>query len=769
MLEIVNSKGERFGLPSSTKIKIIRESPLFSDNIVVGAFSFPFSLPDDPQTRKLLKFPHQLNSRGDFRFSDISLLDNGVPVIQNGQMVVRRTDGKRISVHLSEITASDKEFFSTKLKELDFGDSIDLDPSGVGGNNIRNASLSDHWTVPTASWPDHRYFTFPFYNDKFHNDHAGFGGDIGNDYVETDPAPEFRMKTDGQDRTPPYSHALYWIAPAVFVMTVLQAIADTIGYDLKGNVLEDPEFMTLGLFANRSINYMEDDNNVPKNYYNNLPRYLNFKHFVPDWSVSDLLYELRFWFGIKTDVDPIKKRFTFDFIGKRLNEASYIDLTNRTDLRYSTKERIPYSTELAILKLDEDLVHATQIKDLDKLELVDDVETVADLPAVSLRLGMTSYVKSIGQYYSVEYVDGTLTWVFYSYKWESLVIGEGTNPEVSKASTAPMTRDETRGDLMPIMRIPGNANGFGLGDSGAVPRFLFYRGLNALAATMHPYASSDEYDYDGTVKFNYSLSLTGDNGLKEKFLKEWLSIKAGLKPVKRKIALTRNQVRSLDLSSKIWIDGNLYLIKKFEAELPLKELADFELLRPGSDLTIVKDPERQFFFFLEATETGVCNGILGCTDGADIHWGGITNIKHLNQDGAVSKDYLLEVGTKFIMFWAYKLADFTEISFLSEKLEGAIPDFSYMENLSKVDLSTNNLTTWNGGDIPISMVDFRVHNNALDQTAVDGILFAVEENISLRGTFGWLYLHQGTNATPSAAGLLAKAAIQAQGWAVNTN
>ena len=62
-------------------------------------------------------------------------------------------------------------------------------------------------------------------------------------------------------------------------------------------------------------------------------------------------------------------------------------------------------------------------------------------------------------------------------------------------------------------------------------------------------------------------------------------------------------------------------------------------------------------------------------------------------------------------------------------------------------------------------------NNALSQATVDHILakFVAASPASTNGQYTTLYLNNGSNATPSAAGLASKAILVSRGWTVNHN
>jgi len=87
-------------------------------------------------------------------------------------------------------------------------------------------------------------------------------------------------------------------------------------------------------------------------------------------------------------------------------------------------------------------------------------------------------------------------------------------------------------------------------------------------------------------------------------------------------------------------------------------------------------------------------------------------------------------------------------------------------NLERLWSHSNNHDGWLGGTIPPATTDIQLDDNDLDESAVNGILIAVEANGTSNGT---LYLDGGTNAVPTGAGLTAYNALAARGWDVRVN
>jgi hypothetical protein len=62
----IKINNEWLDLPGNLSIKMVEKSPLFSNTLIEGSFSFPFSLPETDTNKKLLKFPERLNNTENF-------------------------------------------------------------------------------------------------------------------------------------------------------------------------------------------------------------------------------------------------------------------------------------------------------------------------------------------------------------------------------------------------------------------------------------------------------------------------------------------------------------------------------------------------------------------------------------------------------------------------------------------------------------------------------------------------------------------------------
>ena len=103
----------------------------------------------------------------------------------------------------------------------------------------------------------------------------------------------------------------------------------------------------------------------------------------------------------------------------------------------------------------------------------------------------------------------------------------------------------------------------------------------------------------------------------------------------------------------------------------------------------------------------------------------------------------------------------------SNSLTGSIPSLSSNTALTTFYCYSNSLTGYAGGGVSATLGDWRANSNSLTQSAVDEIL---SDTVAAGRSSGTrvLYLHQGANSAPSAAGYADKTTLQGRGWTVNT-
>lgn len=115
------------------------------------------------------------------------------------------------------------------------------------------------------------------------------------------------------------------------------------------------------------------------------------------------------------------------------------------------------------------------------------------------------------------------------------------------------------------------------------------------------------------------------------------------------------------------------------------------------------------------------------------------------------------------------LVALTSMNIRTNQLSGNIPNLGANVALTQIFGYTNKFTgVAPGFAVPPSLGDFEFNDNLLTQAAVDAILAAFVLAGKAAGT-RILNIGGTGNAAPSATGLVAKAALAANGWTVTTN
>ena len=125
-------------------------------------------------------------------------------------------------------------------------------------------------------------------------------------------------------------------------------------------------------------------------------------------------------------------------------------------------------------------------------------------------------------------------------------------------------------------------------------------------------------------------------------------------------------------------------------------------------------------------------------------------------------------GTYTVRWFTTTPANLQTFNGSGNQLAGTIPSFAASTGLVTLRLDNNSFTAYTSGAIALTCTTWRADINALPQASVDAALADMATNIGLRPVGGTMDLSGGTNAAPSAAGLVNKAIIAARPWTCTT-
>lgn len=143
------------------------------------------------------------------------------------------------------------------------------------------------------------------------------------------------------------------MVPFFYVVNLLELIADDLGFELKGNVLQDEEIRRLVLFNTQCLNGFVGDqlNIVPANVE------IDYSRHLPDMGVIDLIKEFALFFNLQVSIEDNGNTLVFN---KRNN---FLLRSPQTILRHQTLKMYQQFREtrgynLSQDYLDDDLVLA---------------------------------------------------------------------------------------------------------------------------------------------------------------------------------------------------------------------------------------------------------------------------------------------------------------------------------------------------------------------------------------------------------------------------
>lgn len=560
---------QEIDLLPNTSIQLELNNPLFDaeNDIIKGSFSMPFTIPLTARNRIVFSFPDVIDNVQNLLRDFPCFIESDGETIQ-GVLKLRNIDGKKINVNLTVgISAIGKSLQERKIYSFDFG--------GLRVMGTSNEELVDHMNLKSMYPDDSEYIFAPIKNpvvtgESDWDDH--FKEYIINDFVNS----SFVLRPGGSIERP------RGVCPFPKLRYVLLQIMQELGIQVEESFF-DAEMSRLFLISNagleRIIVYAVEDQ--PTRYDTTYAFQFRIGDLLPDLTVIELLRKLALTFGLAIQV-TLNNKLILGKLNDIIASDDYIDVSHLTssvpNIEITEKELYNF-----IYKLDgDDSEPGEKIKDFADLIFMPDVATYVQLISLpDAKHNHLRYVKEIKQYYVFLVEFGNIAWKFYCDDYGPIRNGEGTD---ITQGIAPVIVQRTpfngEGLLLPTLKLKRYLPDFGLIYRSPELRLLFYRGLQSYQTVnkLYPLLTDEIYNTKGEIVGNYSLRLGGEHGTYENFLKSWYQVKGRLRPVKKKIAWSMLDIANLDMSKKLNIDGDRYLIRKVSLTLPIRKPVDVDLV-----------------------------------------------------------------------------------------------------------------------------------------------------------------------------------------------
>jgi hypothetical protein len=604
---------EYIDLIPGTQIQRERESPVFltqSDDGkdgIPGEVSYPFSIPLTDKNLRLLKQPDSLPQAKELEHEII--LENSGMQLSAGKLIIESIDGHLVKNNVGRaegyILSNVSEFWSRvrdkKLSELSLGGNRTFTWSGY------STVVSGFWKHVHDSWAhtdsdDGDYVFFPVYCKDWEEEGAG---KWMNGWAEYAGVIEMARNEN-----------LNSLVPHPYLVYVIKQVFLEHGYEVEGDILDDPDFKQLCLISYRACHWADETLDVGgfpivvkvASPLASITIRLN-EHVPPETTIGEFLVELQKFLPITFIINDTQRRCRIvrsdliQGVGAKNRNQSFnpnftlsFDKIDRSQVKVVGFERT-FDDELPLTV------------DLDEYNYQGVANSLPDLPTpTSANADHVYFVKTINAYvinYKLAVAGPIIT-----YSWQILADNQGSyeRDDQTEALTVNMTplgmqyREMLNGATLgsqkgyfPATTRKGNwyrpyilAPEYRVSTPWGM-RVMFYRGARIFNQGQNlPFATNHIYNINShaTAQTSYtavgglSLSYVADGyGLYEKLWKNWLPILEGAEKIKGTLYLKLHEYLQFDWDNAILIDNTPYLLKKITEILPYNGKIDIEAVR----------------------------------------------------------------------------------------------------------------------------------------------------------------------------------------------
>lgn len=300
--------------------------------------------------------------------------------------------------------------------------------------------------------------------------------------------------------------------------------------------------------------------------FNGMDNEVFITNHLPDIGVIEFLNEVKKLLQLDFKIDDTAKTVKLELAEKIITGLPEADFTPLTD---------PYPEQI----LDEDKGYTVEydfgsndelvsdnFKPFNKDKIVGEYGSIISGMPLPGYLGDLAIVKSDCKLYEVQDILGVLTWVKFSDYYYPLVVGKGERKISIKLAPMFMTNDATLEGSLTYAQMPhilelGNSPMFGIGENNPMSlRTVFMRGAWNHAPGYHVrvYATASNWTYLNSPLGEYTLLLTGNDGMHEKWYKKLFEAIDASEVFEYKISLAFSELK---YRGKVQIKNINYLVK----------------------------------------------------------------------------------------------------------------------------------------------------------------------------------------------------------------
>lgn len=562
----IQINGETLDLFPDAQLELEQNNPFLQlTDVLVGAYSFPFQVKNTARNNRLLGYRGTWQVVNDGIGIDAILMDNGIPAFR-GKVKVERTepnlnDPQQTNIFCYFLTESAdfwQEIKSRKMTTVDYeGDRIF---NGAASDPDKTLITTHILDVMNGDPGDFDYAFFPVKNETWG---AGPRTDIDViNYVWWAPTNNIALEYDRA------------YVPYPYLKYVLQRIFIDAGWNLTGDILDDPDFKKICLLNFKALKkgFYTITSGPVWTFYDYVT--INLQKHVPEVDISAFLIAIKNRLGIWYDFDNYSRTCTIRSLSDIVNLPA-TDITSKTSP--AVTKSIYQDTKIYSLTCSDGIGGGKF--NSDEVDYQGEVDTRADLPtASSTMIGQVYFVTGENNYY--ECVDTGS----YSYAWEIFsanlydYLPDGATDTISTvAGTVPMVEGNAYMTLIPQLDGAGEY----YDDLGGVNNGIhlcFFHGAVAKApasSEVYPYGSPHPYDpsmnqlTDWALPYNFILTDgTTDVGLYETFWKGFLNMLTSKEEAEFIVWMPMHEYKNLSWQKALLLQGVKLFIKTIKPTIP---------------------------------------------------------------------------------------------------------------------------------------------------------------------------------------------------------
>lgn len=588
--------GRFLDLPVDARMQSERNTPLLLGDEILGEYTYPLLLPVTENNCRILGFINELGAvktakevRKPAQLYEWDVLTaRGTLVAEYVSIDLNNPEAGNISAFLlMSISSFYSQADRVLLRNLNLG----------GDRKIREFTkhAMSTWYGDSDTFD---YVFAPVANKAFNTEDEDMG-----DYDGKKEPTSYFMNGVTYDIDPAGAAGLQFCnfrysrtrrVPFLYLKYLLIKCFEHFGYTISGELLNDPDFKKAFLLNYQSVYWGYISKRAPTGWRMiELPEVeLNLTNHVPrDYSVTRFLIAFANFWGITYVFDPLRKHCSLFPLNKITQTGRRKDLTACVDP--VIKVEFEKEAKVYALKIEFDGGDSTINKlDLKQYRRLKDVDVITQAPqATELNDTHIILARKINWFYQCKPGDDG------EYRWEYLCDNiydyapAGSNAEITTAMGPVgtthhdwfyLSEDNYRKALFPVVAQEGNWPGKRTAFANWGLRVLFYHGMqpddSAIPGFYYPFASSHNFNSMGQKVSNYSLCFNAEDGIVNRFWKNWLDTLSAFEVVNLSCNLTFAEYLNLSWTDLLLIRNVLYLniqhspTVPFTGTLPVKAI-----------------------------------------------------------------------------------------------------------------------------------------------------------------------------------------------------